>query len=117
MSDTFLLDRTTWDSFADANGNIAVASTPYATAQDVATVCKLFQGEYWYDTTIGVPYFTQVLGQPVSASALKAIYEAQAKAVPNVATATFVALGISGRALTGQIQVTDTSGTTQTVTL
>jgi hypothetical protein len=110
MSATLLLDRTTWDLLTDASGNIAMATTPYATAQDVASVCRLFSGEYWYDTTLGLPYFTNILGQQISVSYLKTQYEAAALTVPNVATAKFIASGISSRMLTGQIQATDTSG-------
>ena len=47
---TLLLDRTTWDLCLDANGNIAMATGPYAIAQDVASAVRL-----WHDTTKGVP--------------------------------------------------------------
>ena len=54
---TLLLDRTYWDLCVDSSGNLAVASEPYSLAQDAASAIKLFQGEYIYDTTIGIPYF------------------------------------------------------------
>ena len=54
---TLLLDQTTWDLTLDANNNIALAAEPYAFAQDAASAIRLFQGELWYDTTRGVPYF------------------------------------------------------------
>jgi hypothetical protein len=61
--DTLALDRTTWDLFLDARGDIAVASNPYSLAQDAASAIRLFSGELYYDTTQGVPYFGQILGQ------------------------------------------------------
>ena len=51
---TLLLDPLKWDLVVDAAGNIAVASPPYALAQDAASSIKLFSGECYYDTSIGV---------------------------------------------------------------
>ena len=59
---TLLLDRTAWDLCLDSNGNIALASEPYSLAQDVASAVRLFLGECYYDTTKGIPYWTEVLG-------------------------------------------------------
>lgn len=41
---TLLLDRATWDLAVDAQGNIAVADVPYATAQDVSSAVRVFRG-------------------------------------------------------------------------
>ena len=60
---TLLLDVESWDVILDAASNIAIASEPYAVAQDVASAIKLFAGELWYDTTKGVPYFASILGK------------------------------------------------------
>ena len=60
---TLLLDRATWDLCLDAAGNIATASEPYALAQDASSAIRLFVSEAWYDTTQGIPYFTNILGQ------------------------------------------------------
>ena len=56
MADTLLLDLTNWDLVLDVNGNIAIARPPYALAQDAASAVKTFQGECYYDTTLGIPY-------------------------------------------------------------
>ncbi len=53
---SILLALNDWDMLADAKGNIAVAADPYAKAQDVASACKLFLAEAWYDTSRGVPW-------------------------------------------------------------
>ena len=39
---TLLLDQTEWDLVLDASGNIALASPPYALAQDVASAVRTF---------------------------------------------------------------------------
>ena len=114
---TLLLDPADWDLVLDANGNIAVASEPYAIAQDVASACRLFSGELYYDTDKGVPYWGNILGEPVSPSFFNAAIESAAKTVPGVVDATSYVTDFSSRVLSGQIQVTDYNGTTTVVNL
>lgn len=108
---TLLLDQTRWDLVKDAAGNIAVASPPYATAQDVASACRLFQGELWFDTALGIPYFEDVLGQQVPLEALKSFLQKAALRVPDVVAARAVISGVVDRQVQGQVQVTTSSGT------
>lgn len=110
--DTLLLDRVTWDLVLTAGGDIAVASNPYSLAQSAANAIKLFQGEYWFNTTIGVPYFGQILGQAPSIAYMKAQFVAAALTVPDVAAAVCYITSISGRTVSGQVLVTDAAGVT-----
>lgn len=112
---TFLLDQTIWDLCKDANGNIAVASEPYAIAQDVGSECRVFYGEVFYDTTRGIDYFEDVLGYRPPLAALRAQYVAAALTVPGVIEAQCFFDGLAGRKLTGQIQVRDDTGDVQIV--
>lgn len=107
---TLLLNPQTWDLMLDASGNIAVASDPYSLAQDAASAIRLFQGELWFDTTQGVPYFQQILGQPLNLSLIKAKLAAAALTVPGVVSATVIITSFSGRTVTGQVQVSDSTG-------
>jgi hypothetical protein len=107
---TLLLDRDIWDLCADAAGNIAVASEPYALAQDAASALKLFAGELWYDTRQGVPYFTQILGEAPPLSFLKAQFIAAALRVPGVLSAAAYIQSITDRGLTGQVQISTEAG-------
>lgn len=107
---TVLLDRTAWDLVLDSNGNIAVAKPTYALAQDVASAVKLFQGELYYDTTKGVPYFQQILGQLPPQSYIQAQLEAAAKTVPGVVTARCTISSFSNRKVTGTIEFIDEQG-------
>jgi hypothetical protein len=113
--DTLLLDRTVWDLVTDASGNIACATEPYSIAQDVASAVKLFKAELWYDTSKGIPYFEQVLGQRPPLQFIKAQIEAAALTVPDVVQARCMIAAFSGRQLTGQIQVVDQTGKTHNV--
>lgn len=115
---TLLLDRSTWDICRDGLGNIAVAANPYAIAQDVASAARTFRAECWYDRTQGIPYWERILGHAPPLGFLKSQYVAAAHSVPEVASARVFLAGYDvSRLLTGQIQVTTTSGITQTLTM
>ncbi len=62
MATTLFLRPDTWDLALDANGNIAVGTDVYQQAQDVASACRTFRGELYYDTQTGIPYDTEILG-------------------------------------------------------
>jgi hypothetical protein len=109
---SLLLDVTAWDLIADAAGNIAVASDPYSQAQDAASAIRLFFGELWYDTTLGVPYWQSILGKAPNVPYMKARFVAAALTVPGVVSATCFISSISGRKVTGQVQITNTLGQT-----
>ena len=114
--DTLLLAPVTWDLLLDSHGNIALASRPYAIAQDVASAAKLFQGELYYDQEKGVPYFQSLLGFGQSPLFFAAQLEAAALTVPEVVEAQCSEISYSGRTLAGSLKVIDTTGKTQNVT-
>jgi hypothetical protein len=104
MAATLLLDRTTWDLCADAAGNIAIATEPYSQEQDVASECRVFEGECYYDTTRGLPYFSSILGKMQPIQVLKERLVTAAELVPGVSKATVYLISISGRQVRGQVQ-------------
>lgn len=110
---TELLDVLRWDVILDADGNEAVATAPYSVAQDVASACRTFRGEVYYNTTLGVPYIGQILGKEPSNAFVKAQLEAAAAAVPGCNNPQAFITGLSGRQLTGQVQFTDDNGAVQ----
>lgn len=107
---SLLLDRTTWDLTVDAKGNIAVADDPYAAAQDAACAIKTFQAEVYFDTTLGVPYMSEILAKRPPPALLKAEFVAAALSMPGVATAKCLLTELSERRIGGQVQVTAESG-------
>ena len=113
---TLLLDRTTWDLCLNTTGNIAVASEPYAIAQDVASAVRLFRGELWYNTGPGILYFEKILGRAPPLGVLKSAISKAAMTVPEVASVKVFVSAAEGREIIGQIQVTDTGGTTTVLT-
>ena len=114
---TLLLDQVLWDLVSDAAGNIAQASQPYAQAQDVASACRLFKGECYYDTTKGVPYFDTTLGKQPPLQIVRAQLETAALTVPEVVAAKAVITSLAGRKVSGQIQFTDITGAANAVKL
>jgi hypothetical protein len=99
----------------DASANIAVATEPYAVAQDVASACRTFLGEPWYSKNLGIPYFQQILGKLPPASLVKALEEATALTVPGVVSATCLLTALARRALGGQIKLMLDDGTVAVV--
>ncbi|MBI1213614.1 MAG: hypothetical protein GC190_19320 [Alphaproteobacteria bacterium] len=108
--DTLLLDTVAWDLVTDTAGNIAVASEPYALAQDAASAIRLFQGELWYDTSQGVPYWTVILGLSAPLALVKSQFVAAALTVPGVIGAECFITSFSGRRMSGQVQVENQAG-------
>lgn len=117
MAATLLLDRDTNDLCLDALGNIAVATEPYSTVQDAASACRVFYGEAYYDTTLGVPFIEQVFSGATPVAVLKQRMAAEAERVPGVASATVSIGALASRSLNGQIRVTLTDGSTHSLAL
>lgn len=107
---TVYLDPGAWDLALDSAGNIAAAGEPYRLAQDAASAIRTFEGEVFYDTTQGVPYWAEILGHNPPIELMKAKFTDAALTVPGVVAAR-VFLTSVGRTVSGQVQVTDATGT------
>lgn len=107
---TILLDRSTWDLVIDAAGNIAVAGDPYAQAQDAASAIRTFSGEVYYDTTLGVPYWSSILGKAPPVALMQARFVAAALTVPGVTAAQCFITSLRDRRVRGQVQIRNDAG-------
>lgn len=107
---TLLLTPATWDLSLDASGNVAVAQEPLALAQDAASAIRTFLGEVYWDTTVGVPWASQILGQTPSLALLKAQLVDAALTVPGVASSRVFISSFADRAVAGQVQVVSGRG-------
>lgn len=116
---TLLLDISLWDLCKDANGNIAVASPPYALAQDVASAIRTFLGEVWYDDTLGIPYFAEILGHTPPISVFQEYMVNAALTVPGVVQAKCIvdSFDPTTRDVTGQVIFIDSDNVTGSVSL
>lgn len=111
MPSTLLLDPQSWDLLVSGSRNIAVAAPPYALAQDAGSAIKLFEGEDYYDTARGVPYWEQILGHWPTLRVMKSLWVTAALTVPDVIAAQCFISAFIDRRVIGQIQVTGESGT------
>lgn len=107
---TLYLDPVTWDLVLDTSGNIALASDPYSLAQDAACACRTFLGEVYYNTSIGIPYWQQILGHLPTLQYVKSQLAAAAETVPGVMSAQVFITSFVNRKISGQVQVTDSAG-------
>jgi len=112
---TLLLDQASWDLVLDISGNIALATEPYAIAQDVASAIRTFTGDLWYDQTRGIPYFDRVLGHAPSMQYLRSQIESAALSVPGVVKAQCLFARVENRLLRGQCKIIDTTGAAHNV--
>lgn len=110
---TIALDAATWDFVLGPDGNPLVLTGAAALAQDAASAIRTFLGEYYFDTTVGVPYLTQIFGQNPSLALLKQQLVDAALTVPGVAAAQVFISSFANRSISGQVQVV-ASGTAQT---
>ena len=109
---TLLLNTETWDLTINSAGNLAVTTGLYALAQDVASACRTFLGEAWYDTTLGIPYTDRILGYLPPVSFLQAQFEGQGKLVPQVGAVKAILDPLdTTRVLTGRLEVTSAGQT------
>ncbi len=114
---TLLLDTVQWDLVLDAAGNIALASEPYALAQDVASAIRLFLGEAIYDTTRGVDWFGTILGQTPPVVVFQEGMKRAALTVPDVVSAVCTITSIDNRTVAGQVTFRDRLGRQGVVTI
>lgn len=114
---TLLLDQSLWDLCLDASRNIAVASEPYAQAQDAASALRLFRGELYYNTALGLPYFSKILGKQPPVEFMQAQFAAAAKRVPGIVSATAYVTSLAGRRVQGQVRITDVNGVSTNVSI
>lgn len=114
---TLFLLPSTWDLELDASGNIAVASDIYQQSQDVASACRTFLRDVYYDQQQGIPYFENVLGQHgYPLSLFKMHLEAAATSIQGVVTAN-AQLHLVGRQAVGSVLFTNEDNQTGQINL
>lgn len=118
QTSSLYLDPETWNLVLDANGALKMTENPYAVAQDVACACKTILGECIFDTTIGIPYFSKILGKQVTTGLLSSKLQEQAERLTTVSSAAVTLIpDKKTRATSGYITITDTNNATTTLVL
>lgn len=111
LTKSLQLDNDSWDILLDGAGNLAITSDKQAVAQDVATACLSHLGEVWFDTTLGIPWLSEIVGKNSSVSYIQNQMEEEALRLPYVAQAlATVIFDREKRKASGLITVIDTQG-------
>lgn len=71
------IDPDTNDLYLDQNNNLAVVHNAAAVAQHVRQRLKTFQGEWFLDTTAGVPWLAQIMGKQYDPALAEAVVKAE----------------------------------------
>ena len=118
MATTLFLMPDTWDLALDTNGNIAVATSTYQRAQDIASACRVFLKDMYYNQTEGIPYLESILGKNVYPIGLyqSELYRA-AMSVSGVVSVNIKLNHLKDRELTGMIEFTDVEGRSGSISL
>lgn len=119
-TDYTLLLTENWDIQTDNIGNIATTKNAYAVAQNVANAIRLFTKDAYFDQTKGIPHFVVDLGQKYlsSVALLRTRVIKAAMDIDGVASCTpDFSFDKDGRLISGDIQITLTSGETASVSI
>ena len=105
MANTIPLHPDTWDIYLDANGNLELTDPDSSIAQDVASSVRTFEGECWYNNTLGMPYFQAIFGKSPPNSLVVSNIRDQAFTIVGVNTVNVVGVGLQGRTIRGVIVI------------
>lgn len=84
MSYDIQLDTVTHDIVIASNGDIVMVDQARRVAQQIKVTLLAFLGEWFLDTTFGVPYLEQILVKNPKWSTVNALLRARIIAVPGV---------------------------------
>lgn len=83
------------DIYVYAQGNIATARNLEALKQKIKQRLKLFYSEWFLDTTRGVPYFQNILGEDINQSLAAQIITTEIQKEPDVTGVENVNFGLN----------------------
>lgn len=83
------------DIYVDVQGNLATASNLEALKQKIKQRLKLFYSEWFLDTTRGVPYFQNILGEDINQSLAAQIITTEIQKEQDVITVENVNFGLN----------------------
>ncbi|AOA58338.1 hypothetical protein [Acinetobacter larvae] len=115
---TLFLMPNTWDLALDVHGNLATATSTYQRAQDIASACRVFKQDMYFNQTEGIPYLEDILGKGKYSLALyrKHLTDA-ALSIEGVTEVKVDLYPLNNRLLRGAIQFKDKDGKTGVIDL
>ena len=97
------LNTSSWDVYLDQNGDMFLGDEDSSIAQDVASAVRTFEGECWYNTELGMPYFQSIFGRSPPNSLVVSNITTQAFTIDGVNSVNVSGIGLQGRNLKGVI--------------
>lgn len=97
--------KTTWDIYLNAAGDLFLADQDSSIAQDVASSVKTFEGECWYNNTLGMPYFQAIFGRAPPNSFVVDNIKKQAFTIDDVVSVNVQGIGLKNRNVSGVIVI------------
>lgn len=94
-----------WDIYLDSNGDMFLGDNDSSIAQDVASSVRTFEGECWYNNTLGMPYFQSIFGQNPPSSFVIDNIKTQAFTIDGVNSINVLGVGLQDRDLKGVIVI------------
>lgn len=94
------IDQATNDLYFAADGNLVVATDAEAVGQHARQRLSTFQGEWFLDKTVGVPWLSQILGKRYDPALAEAVTKACLLATDGVTEITSFSVSF-GRATRG----------------
>lgn len=96
------IDQVTNDLYLTADGNLALATDALAVGQHARQRLSTFEGEWFLDTTAGVPWLTKILGKGYDPALAEAVVKASILGTDGVTeiTSFSVSFGRETRGLT-----------------
>ena len=91
------IDQETGDIGLDADGNLSMVTGAHAVGQHVRQRLGFFQGEWFLDTTAGVPWLDDILGRRYSPALAEAVVKAEILATHGVTEITSFSVSFAQR--------------------
>ena len=117
---TLALDNSTWDLTVGLDGDfLAHTDEVRQSAQDVATSVRVWNGEYIYDRSRGMPYLESIMGKPFYPALFAHYATIEAVRIPTVASiaVNFESFSAEDRKLVLDIVIATKTGETANVTI
>lgn len=92
------IDQDTGDVYLDDDGNIAMVTDAHAIGQHVRQRLGAYRGEWFLDTTAGLPWLNDILGKVYDPAIAEALVKAEILDTEGVTEITSFSVGFDRRA-------------------
>lgn len=84
MSFNLSLDQSTKDLILSSRKNLSLIYSPNLTAQRIECRLRVIKGEWFLNSTLGIPFFTQILIKTRDKSKVDSIFKSEILSIPEI---------------------------------